>query len=107
MRQRQQRLGTKNVMGGRLLHHPARHLRQRPVRLADNKYLRSLETSALPLQDLHALAVARVIPIKDPPTTVVILGNMSLVRPGPAKVGLLARSGNQAARDGVSVLYKR
>jgi hypothetical protein len=42
-------------------------MRQRPVRLADNKHLRSLETSALPLQDLRALAVARVTPIKDPP----------------------------------------
>jgi|SRR5271165_5976834 len=95
MRQRQQRLGTKNVMGGRLLHHPARHLRQRPVRLADNKYLRSLETSALPLQDLHALAVARVIPIKDPPTTVVILGSMSLVRQAPASRTWASRSASR------------
>src|SRR5208282_2356288 len=86
MRQRQQRLGTQNVMGGRLPHHPARYLRQRPVRLADNKHLRSLETSALPLQDLHAPAVARVTPIKDPPTTVVISGSMSLVRAAPAKL---------------------
>jgi len=78
MRQRQQRIGTNNVLGGRLLHHPARHMRQRPVRLANNKDLRSCET--LPLQDLHALTVARVIPIKDPPIGVVILGSMPPVR---------------------------
>src|SRR6204780_3628732 len=86
MRQRQQRIGTNNVTGGRLLHHPARHMRQRPVRLANNKHLRSCET--LPLQDLDALTVARVIPIKDPPVGVVILGSMPLVRPASAKVGL-------------------
>src|SRR5271166_6758422 len=83
MRQRQQRIGTNNVLGGRLLHHPARHMRQRPVRLANNKDLRSRET--LPLQDLHALTVARVIPIKDPPIGVVILGSMPPVRRAPAK----------------------
>ena len=83
MRQRQQRIGTNNVTGGRLLHHPARHMRQRPVRLANNKHLSPCET--LPLQDLHALTVARVIPVKDPPIGVVILGSMPLVRPAPAR----------------------
>src|SRR3984957_20701321 len=78
IRQRQQRLGADNVMRGRFPHHPARHMRQRPVRLTNNKHLRSCET--LPLQDLHALTVARVIPVKDPPTGVVILGSMPLVR---------------------------
>src|ERR1700761_5842437 len=82
MRQRQQRIRTNNVTGGHLLHHPARHMRQRPVRLTNNKHLRSCET--LPLQDLHALTVARVIPVKDPPTVVVILGSMPLVRAVPA-----------------------
>src|SRR5882757_7917872 len=84
MQQRQQRIGTDNVTGGRLLHHPARHMRQRPVRLANNKHLRSGET--LPLQDLHALTVARVIPIKDPPVGVVILGSIPLVRLVPGRV---------------------
>src|ERR1700735_1357829 len=36
----------------------------------------------LSLQDLDALTVARVIPIKDPPIGVVILGSMPLVRAG-------------------------
>src|ERR1700761_5148591 len=90
MRQRQQRIRTNNVTGGHLLHHPARHMRQRPVRLANNKHLRPCET--LPLQDLHALTVARVIPIKDPPIGVVILGSMPLVRPAPGKVILLSPS---------------
>ena len=83
MRQRQQRLGTKNVMPRRLMHHPARHMRQRPVRLADNKHLRSCKT--LPPQDLYVLAVARVIRIKDLPVGVVILGSMPLVRPAAAR----------------------
>ena len=70
IRQPQQRLQADNVMRGSFPHHPARHMRQRPVRLANNKHLRSCET--LPLEDLHALTVARVIPIKDPPVGVVI-----------------------------------
>ena len=80
MRQRQQRLRADNVIRGGLLHHPARHMRQRPVRLANNKPLRPCET--LPLQDLHALTLARVISIEDPPIDVVILGSMPLVRAG-------------------------
>src|ERR1700733_10455911 len=87
MRQRQQRLRADNVMRGGLLHHPARHMRQRPVRLANNKYLRPCET--LPLQDLHALTVARVIPVKDPRIGVVILGSMPLVRPGEKQDGTM------------------
>jgi hypothetical protein len=78
MRQRQHRTGTNNVMGSGFLHHPARHMRQRSVRLANNKHLSPCET--LPLQDLHALTVARVIPIKDLPIGVVILGSMPLGR---------------------------
>jgi hypothetical protein len=85
MRQRQQRLATNNVTGRRLLHHPARHMRQRPIQLADNKYLRSFDTSTLALQDVHGLTVAGVIPIEDPPLTLVIAGSMSLVRLVPAK----------------------
>jgi hypothetical protein len=58
-------------------------MRQRPVRLANDKHLRPCET--LLLQDLHALTVARVIPIKDPPIGVVILGSMPLIRLGWAR----------------------
>src|SRR5271166_1111038 len=65
---------------------------QRPVRLADDKHLRSLETSTLPFQDLHVQTVAWVIPIKDPPTTFMILGSMSLVRAAPGKVILPSQS---------------
>jgi hypothetical protein len=83
IRQRQQRLGADNVMRGRFPHHPARHMRQRPGRLANDKHLRPCET--LLLQDLHALTVARVIPIKDPPIGVVILGSMPLIRLGWAR----------------------
>ena len=82
MRQRQQRFGANNVMRGCLLHHPARHMRQRPVWLADDEHLRSGET--LPLQDPYDLTVTRVIPIKYPPVGVVILGSMALVRRAPA-----------------------
>ena len=79
-------------------------MRQRPVRLTNNKHLRSCET--LPLKDLHALTVARVISIKDPPIGVVILGSMPWLT-GVGKSWIACALGNQAARDGVSVLYKR
>ena len=85
MRQRQQRFGADNVTRGGLLHHPARHMRQRPVRLTHNKHLRSGET--LPPQDLNVLTVTRVISIKDSSIDVVILGTMPLVRPAPGKHG--------------------
>src|ERR1700760_4871250 len=100
MRQRQQRLRADNVIRGGLLHHPARHVRQRPVRLANNKYLRPCET--LPLQDLHALTVARVIPVKDPPIGVVILGSMPLVRAGQANRISAPRSARPSSRTAIA-----
>jgi hypothetical protein len=60
-------------------------MRQCPIRLANDKYIRSLETSALPLQYCHDQTVAWVIWIKDPPITLVIAGSMFLVRPAPAR----------------------
>ncbi len=89
MQQGQHKFGTNDVIGRRRLHHPTRHMRKRPVRLADHKHLRSRKT--LPFQDLHALTVSRVIPIKDPPLGVVILGSMPLVRPAWESRGWPAR----------------
>ena len=108
MRQWQHRRGAKCMVSGRLPHHPAGHMRQRPIRLANDKHIRSLETSALPSQDLHGLTVARVIRIKDPPITLVIAGSMFLVRLAGGKRILPASAiGLALVENGWRVLFAR
>jgi hypothetical protein len=78
-------------------------MRQRTVWLPNNKHLRPCES--LPLQDLHALTVARVIPIKDPPFGVVILGSMPLVRRAWARHTWRAALGREAIHQGKRVRF--
>jgi hypothetical protein len=69
----------------RLAHHPAGHMRQRVIRLTDDKNFSRLVAAAARYQNLQT--VPRVKRIEDPPLSLLIPGSMSLPRLAWAKAG--------------------
>ena len=80
-------------------------MRQRVIRLTDDKNFSRLMAAAARYQNLQT--VPRVKRIEDPPLSLLIPGSMSLPRPAVGKSWLACALGHKACRENLSVFYTR